>query len=231
MSHKPGCMALLAWDVPGSCTCDAAQPPREEPRAHELKTWPGPFAAILDGRKTYEIRKADRDFQVGDRLVLNEWHPLHGYTGRGTDRVISYITRGGEWGLPVELCVLGLAVAGEPTDTQRDAGRWRVMRERMCVVSSGPVDGYYLTSDFLPEGATLDSVTVDAFADATRAAMSASPPAVPIEDDDECDEDCPRCSGEYCNRHGNEPCDCDVVDRHTAPPNIAPAVPHGDTSQ
>ena len=29
-----------------------------------------------------------------------------------------------------------------------------------------------------------------------------------------CEEDCTRCSGEYCEKHFNEPCDCDVVDRH-----------------
>ena len=26
--------------------------------------------------------------------------------------------------------------------------------------------------------------------------------------------DCMMCSGEYCERHGYRPCDCDVVDRH-----------------
>jgi len=35
--------------------------------------------------------------------------------------------------------------------------------------------------------------------------------AVPCEYGD----DCGRCSGEYCETHGNDPCDCDVVDRHT----------------
>ena len=30
-----------------------------------------------------------------------------------------------------------------------------------------------------------------------------------------CDEDCIMCSGEYCEQHFDQPCDCDVVDRHT----------------
>ena len=30
-----------------------------------------------------------------------------------------------------------------------------------------------------------------------------------------CTEDCTRCSGEFCERHGTNPCDCDVIDRHT----------------
>lgn len=29
-----------------------------------------------------------------------------------------------------------------------------------------------------------------------------------------CPEDCPMCSGEYCERHFDRPCGCDVVDRH-----------------
>jgi len=32
----------------------------------------------------------------------------------------------------------------------------------------------------------------------------------------ECDEDCPSCSGEFCETHGIEPCDCDTAERHEA---------------
>lgn len=31
--------------------------------------------------------------------------------------------------------------------------------------------------------------------------------------------DCPKCSGEYCESHGTDPCDCDVVERHAAQPD------------
>jgi hypothetical protein len=40
---------------------------------HELKTWPGPFAAVLSGEKTHEVRKNDRGYAVGDRLLLREY--------------------------------------------------------------------------------------------------------------------------------------------------------------
>jgi hypothetical protein len=29
-----------------------------------------------------------------------------------------------------------------------------------------------------------------------------------------CGDDCSRCSGEYCETHGMQPCECDTADRH-----------------
>lgn len=90
---------------------------------HELKTWPEPFEALVAGRKTHEVRKSDRDFQVGDLLRLREWvpraeHPDGGwYTGQEAWREVTYLSRGGEWGLPEGLCVMSIAF----TDTA--AGR------------------------------------------------------------------------------------------------------------
>lgn len=52
---------------------------------HDLKTWPEPFADIWAGRKSYEVRKADRPFKVGDHLRLYEWDPA---TGRDSGREV-----------------------------------------------------------------------------------------------------------------------------------------------
>lgn len=68
-------------------------------KTHTLKTWPEYFEAVADGRKTFEIRKNDRDFSVGDRLILQEWIPpaiLDGrsdgkHTGRTVTKEITYI--------------------------------------------------------------------------------------------------------------------------------------------
>lgn len=59
---------------------------------HELKCWPEYFIAIWDGLKSFEIRKNDRNYQVGDTLRLREWHPSHGYTGRQVERKVSFLT-------------------------------------------------------------------------------------------------------------------------------------------
>lgn len=39
---------------------------------HELKTNPDVFDAVACGAKSFEIRKNDRDFQVGDMLILRK---------------------------------------------------------------------------------------------------------------------------------------------------------------
>lgn len=51
----------------------AAQSPPN--RIHTLKTWPEFFWAVVEGRKHHEVRKNDRDFRVGDCLVLQEFEP------------------------------------------------------------------------------------------------------------------------------------------------------------
>lgn len=95
---------------------------------HELKAWSEPFQGVWDDRKPYEIRKNDRDFKVGDELLLREWvhdgsiisKPGYPYTGREILANITYMTPGGEWGLPEDLCVLGI-----------DAFAWRsILREK-----------------------------------------------------------------------------------------------------
>lgn len=49
----------------------------------EIKCWPEPYAALLDGRKTFEWRKDDRPYRLGATLVEREWEPCHrcGQTG------------------------------------------------------------------------------------------------------------------------------------------------------
>lgn len=83
-------------------------------KTHHLKTWPEPFEAVISGDKPYEIRKNDRGYAVGDILVLSEWLPASGeLTGRRAVRRITYMTPGSAWGLPADLCVLGMTPASD----------------------------------------------------------------------------------------------------------------------
>lgn len=44
-----------------------------EVREHVLKVAPAYMDALLDGSKTFEVRRNDRGFQRGDTLLLWEW--------------------------------------------------------------------------------------------------------------------------------------------------------------
>jgi uncharacterized protein DUF3850 len=61
---------------------------------HELKSWPEFFQAILEGRKTHDLRRADdRTFCVNDLMQLREFDPkTERYTGREVMVEITYIT-------------------------------------------------------------------------------------------------------------------------------------------
>ncbi|HAU4884244.1 TPA: DUF3850 domain-containing protein [Aeromonas hydrophila] len=58
---------------------------------HELKIKPEYFAAVFFGEKTFEIRNnTDRNFQVGDTLLLKAWDGE--FTGDFVEKVVSCIT-------------------------------------------------------------------------------------------------------------------------------------------
>ena len=75
---------------------------------HELKVWPEEYQLLQIGKKEFEIRKNDRNFQVGDSINLREWNPKTAlYTGRWMVRRITYIIQG-KFGLPDDICVMQL---------------------------------------------------------------------------------------------------------------------------
>lgn len=61
---------------------------------HDLKCWPVYFQAVADKMKQFEIREVrDRNFGVGDVLLLREWEPTtERYTGRSCRRLVTYLT-------------------------------------------------------------------------------------------------------------------------------------------
>lgn len=74
---------------------------------HELKTLPEYFADVISGKKTFEVRKFDRPFHIGDLLALNEFDPkTKCYTGNSCLVYIDYILSDNEY------CKNGYAVLG-----------------------------------------------------------------------------------------------------------------------
>lgn len=70
-----------------------------EPKRHVVKSHPKPFAAVVAGLKKHETRVADRDYQVGDTLVLSEWiEEEQRFTGQTHEVLITFITPPGTWG-------------------------------------------------------------------------------------------------------------------------------------
>lgn len=94
--------------VSGERALDTMRAARALPAVHRVKSWPEQFRAALTGRKRFEIRRDDRNFQTGDTIELLEYTPNldqlelvpgggqpGSFTGRAVMFVIGYISRGG----------------------------------------------------------------------------------------------------------------------------------------
>jgi hypothetical protein len=81
-----------------------------EPKNHVIKCWTGYFDAVRAGRKTFEVRKDDRDYQEGDAVTLLDFDPAtEQLTGRQEVRRIGYLARAGL--IPGGYCVFALLAA------------------------------------------------------------------------------------------------------------------------
>lgn len=88
-------------------------------KRHQLKCWPSSFQALWDGTKTYEVRKNDRGYQVGDTLQIMEYDVgLNYYTGRMIGATVTYMTSGPDFGLPEGMCVMAVFVWARKNDGQ-----------------------------------------------------------------------------------------------------------------
>jgi hypothetical protein len=76
-------------------------------KTHHLKCWPEYFKHMADLSKNFELRKDDRGFEVGDKIVLHEWNCA--YTGNKLEFEILYILRdASRFGLIDGYCILSL---------------------------------------------------------------------------------------------------------------------------
>jgi hypothetical protein len=99
-------------------------------REHRLKVLPQYYEAWKSGVKCFELRKDDRDYQVGDFVWLCEWDGEK-FTGRSFSIIrIDYILRDcPEYGLMDGYCILGFA--RPPITTEPKHGRWIPCSERL----------------------------------------------------------------------------------------------------
>jgi len=105
-------------------------------RVHLLKSWPESFDAILSGDKPFDVRVADRDYQVGDWVKLHKYDPqLKAYMGEVCYRLIGFMQ-------PV--------IIAEDTWEEGIAHRWDVLHEQSVILgySSGghPGDNIVIVS-------------------------------------------------------------------------------------
>lgn len=75
---------------------------------HELKTWTAFYGEVVRKRKTFEVRKNDRHYRVGDTLILQEYFPhSEKYSGASLKVPITHILEGGQFGIEHGYCVIG----------------------------------------------------------------------------------------------------------------------------
>lgn len=86
---------------------------------HEIKTEPIYFEAVISGKKTFEVRKDDRNYQENDVLILKEYDN-NSYTGREYAVLVTYVQRD-------EYCKDGYCIMSIERDNYRNT--LRVIKE------------------------------------------------------------------------------------------------------
>lgn len=80
----------------------------QKKKTHYKKLTQPFFDDVWGGKKKFELRKNDCDYQVGDKIVLKEYDPKHDeYIGRSMSAHIIYILKD-YVGLEKGYCILGL---------------------------------------------------------------------------------------------------------------------------
>ena len=80
-----------------------------KPIIHELKILPEYYLEVLNGNKTFEVRKADRDYRVGDTLSLQQLDvETQRLFGSPLYVRVTYILKGGQFGIDNDYVVMGI---------------------------------------------------------------------------------------------------------------------------
>ena len=106
------CATIFPCDCPlietaGNLLWDEISQRRFRGAVHTRKISPRYFDDVASGMKPFEVRKEDESiFRAGDILILREFSD--DYTGRTTQKRITYVLRGSEY-CKDGYCILGLA--------------------------------------------------------------------------------------------------------------------------
>lgn len=111
---------------------------------HAVKQAPEYFEAVLDGRKTFEVRQNDRDYREGDLLALNEYGE-NGYTGRCCLVKIDYILndakycRNGYVTMSIKPCIVDINDGYNPCFNKNIFSVPLVVKQTLREVDNGKV--------------------------------------------------------------------------------------------
>lgn len=81
---------------------------------HLIKTWEPFYTDILEGRKTFEFRKNDRGYKVGDILLLWRWPQAGPIPETFPVQVVYLVENAPHFGLPDGYCVMGIEKFAPP---------------------------------------------------------------------------------------------------------------------
>ena len=76
---------------------------------HVIKILPEYFNATAAGKKGFELRKNDRNYQERDKLIMKEWNGSE-FTGREIHSYVTYILTENKYGLSDGYCALGTRI-------------------------------------------------------------------------------------------------------------------------
>ncbi len=76
---------------------------------HELKCHPQYFQNIWIRKKLFEIRLNDREFNIGDKLLLKEFDTNLGFSNRKISANIDYMLEDEQLGIKKGYCILSLS--------------------------------------------------------------------------------------------------------------------------
>lgn len=83
-------------------------------KLHELKIKEDYFNAIVRGEKTFELRKNDRDYKVGDLIHFIKINGLEYFSfSRYVYQIIYILKDVPEYGLDKDYCILGIKKIGD----------------------------------------------------------------------------------------------------------------------